>query len=100
MNLGGFEIGSYLLGAEYLNEIGLAGGIATGLAYAVHHTFTQDHGGFGRALGYALTAETACVLGATTAEYVATTYSSSPIPYSLETLKWALYGCPLLLVSA
>lgn len=71
------EIGAFLAGAAYQNEIGIIGGIAAGGTYALYHVYqhAKKHNSknvsFADAAAYAASTEGGCVVGATLSEYAA-----------------------------
>lgn len=96
----GAEVASSLLSLPHINELGLLGGTALGGAYAVYHTFR--HGRKHNALAslydavvYAGSTESACVLSATTTEYLAGKLSATPNnPFDPVNLEMRLAALP------
>lgn len=71
------EIGAYLSGITFQNEIGILGGITAGGSYALYHVYkhAKKHNAKNVSLidaaGYAASTESGCVIGATMSEYTA-----------------------------
>ena len=109
------EFIAYASGIEAFNEIGLATGILAGLSYATYHVMKDhswlsdshhdcDHGhshpvqldNIGQVALYILTAETGCVLSATSVEYSFGKFLGTPgAPWELENLAVRAIGLPV-----
>lgn len=111
--LGG-EFMAYASGLQAFNEYGLAAGILTGLTYATYHVMKDhswlsssdhdcqhdhDHGkleNMSQVALYILTAETGCVLSATTVEYAFGKFlGNDGAPWDPENLAVRLIGLPV-----
>ena len=93
------ETVAFLGGAEIWNKIGLIGGIFSGLGYALYHTKKHDINdqkpSIKDTITFVASAETGCVIAATTIEYLVTNLSQVNIPYSSENLMLTAFGLPI-----
>lgn len=106
------ELAAYGLGLPFMNEIGLAGGLLLGGAYAVSHVYRHArehhaHASLTEAAAYAASTESGCVISAAGAEYVAgKTFTSGMNPLTPENLAIrgaslpVAFGIGLLVMSA
>jgi len=85
------EIGAFLAGCSFQNEIGILGGVSAGATYALYHVYkhAKKHGegkaSLVDAAGYALSTESGCIIGATLSEYSAGKFfTSSNNPLTLD----------------
>lgn len=95
---------TFLGGAIIWNKIGLFGGIISGLVYAAYHTrryHTRSHvidsqkPSMKDTIAYVVSAETGCVIAATTTEYLLVNLSSVNNPYAPESLMLTAIGLPI-----
>jgi hypothetical protein len=106
------EIGAFLAGCSFQNEIGILGGVSAGASYALYHVYkhAKKHGkekaSFIDAAWYAGSTESGCVIGATLAEYSAGKFivsSNNPLTLGNAAIRAATlvpaFGIGLVLMS-
>lgn len=94
------EVALYQAGVEQWNQGALPLGFAAGLSYAMVHIYqhAKAHGvkpSWSDALKQALTAESGCVVGATTTEWLAGTLANTNTPYEAQSLLYSALGLPV-----
>lgn len=107
------EIGAFLAGCSFQNEIGIIGGVSAGASYALYHVYkhAKQHGKEKASLidaaWYAGSTESGCVIGATLAEYSAGKFivsSNNPLTLNNAVIRAATlipaFGIGLVLMSS
>lgn len=93
------ETAAFLGGVAIWNKIGLVGGIISGLGYAIYHTRKHEINGqkpgIRDTIAFVASAETGCVIAATTTEYLVVNLSPVNIPYAPESLMLTAAGLPI-----
>ncbi|MDP2907101.1 MAG: hypothetical protein Q8O03_04120 [Nanoarchaeota archaeon] len=107
------EIGAFLAGISFYNEIGILGGITAGASYSMYHVYkhakknNSGNASLVDAAAYFASTESGCVIGATMAEYAAGKFiaaTNNPLTWNnamVRALTLApAFGIGLVLMSA
>ncbi len=107
------EIGAFLAGLSFYNEIGILGGITAGASYSMYHVYkhAKKHNSGNASLvdaaAYFVSTESGCVIGATMSEYAAGKFiaaTNNPLTWNnamVRALTLApAFGIGLVLMSA
>ncbi len=107
------EIGTFLAGISFYNEIGILGGITAGASYSMYHVYkhAKKHNSGNASLvdaaAYFASTESGCVIGATMSEYAAGKFiavTNNPLAWNNAAVRALTlvpaFGVGLILMSA
>lgn len=107
------EVGAFLAGLSFQNEVGILGGVTAGASYALYHVYnhakkhSSERASLIDAASYVASTESGCVIGATMSEYAAGKFiaiTNNPLTWNNAAVRALTlvpaFGIGLLLMSA